>query len=88
VRVLFAKSIAHFGSKSISINHLIILKTIDMELRKEIHDVVNALPEDVLPKVLEYVHRVEREKKGVLNLKRHYKRIVEEDANLLKRLAQ
>jgi len=59
-----------------------------MEIRKEIHDVVNTLPEDVLPKVLEYVHQVERENKGYLNLKRHYKRIVEEDRNLLKRLAQ
>jgi hypothetical protein len=61
-----------------------------MEIRKQIQEIVNALPEELLPKVLEYMHEVEREneKKGKWNLLRHYKRIVAEDKDLLKMLAQ
>jgi hypothetical protein len=61
-----------------------------MEIRKQIQDIVNTLPEELLPNLLEYIHGVEREKekKSKLNLLRHYKRIVTEDKDLLKMLAQ
>jgi hypothetical protein len=63
-----------------------------MEIRKQIQDVVRSLPEELLPKVLEYMHQVEREherekeKNGKWNLLRHYKRVVAEDKDLLKML--
>jgi hypothetical protein len=62
-----------------------------MELKQEIMAVVETIRQEDLPKALEAVQKVKHdaETKGKKwNLMRHYKRVVAEDRELLKMLAQ
>ena len=59
-----------------------------MEIKEEINTIINTLPNDVLSEVLEYLKTV----KNSSNEKLHYlislKKIIEEDKDLLEKLAQ
>lgn len=62
-----------------------------MELKQEIMAVVESIRQEDLPKVLEAVQKVKHDSETQgkkWNLMRHYKRVVSEDRELLKMLAQ
>lgn len=58
------------------------------ELKKEIQRVIDALPEDSLKEVLIYLQSYESIGDDQKSRMQHFRKIINEDANLLKRLAQ
>lgn len=58
-----------------------------IELKSEIHKAIDNVPENVLPELLEYINSIQNP-----SAKKHIReiidRIIKEDANLLKRLAE
>lgn len=59
-----------------------------MEIRAEINQIVENLPEDVLSKVLQYLRQIEKESGDKIRLSLNLNTILEEDDELLERLAQ
>lgn len=59
-----------------------------MKVREEIKHIVDELPEDILGDLLKYMRRVEDASKDKSQLSLNLKKILHEDNDLLKRLAQ
>lgn len=59
-----------------------------MEIRAEINQIVERLPEDVLSEVLQYLRQIEKESGDKIRLSLNLNRILEEDDELLECLAQ
>lgn len=59
-----------------------------MELKQEITQIVNTLPEDVLGEVLQYLQQLEKVSHEKMRLSLNLKTILTEDKELLERLAK
>lgn len=59
-----------------------------IEVKEEIQKVLAKVPEEVLPEILDYLKQVQLSSLDDLKLERHLNRIINEDKELLKRLAQ
>lgn len=59
-----------------------------MEIREEINQIVEPLPEDVLSEVLRYLRQIEKESGDKISLSLNLNRILAEDDELLECLAQ
>lgn len=59
-----------------------------MELTQEITQIVNALPQDVLGEVLQYLRQVEKVSQEKMRLSLNLKTILLEDRELLEKLAK
>jgi uncharacterized protein YeeX (DUF496 family) len=57
------------------------------EIRKELHKVVDNMPEDVLQNVLDYFKTIEHSSKDRVKLSYNLKKILSEDKLLLQKLA-
>jgi hypothetical protein len=57
------------------------------EIRKEIHKVVDNMPEDVLQNILDYFKTIEHSSKDRVKLTNNLKKILTEDKLLLQKLA-
>jgi len=57
------------------------------EIRKELHKVVDNMPEDVLQNVLDYFKAIEHSSKDRVKLSSNLKKILTEDKLLLQKLA-
>jgi hypothetical protein len=57
------------------------------EIRKEIHKVVDNMPEDVLQNILDYFKTIEHSSKDRIKLSYNLKKILTEDKLLLQKLA-
>jgi hypothetical protein len=57
------------------------------EIRKEIHKVVDNMPEDVLQNILDYFKTIEHSSKDTVKLTYNLKKILTEDKLLLQKLA-
>jgi hypothetical protein len=57
------------------------------EIRKEIHKVVDNMPEDVLQNILDYFKTIEHSSKDRVKLSYNLKKILTEDKLLLQKLA-
>jgi hypothetical protein len=57
------------------------------EIRKEIHKVVDNMPEDVLQNILDYFKTIEHSSKDRVKLTYNLKKILTEDKLLLQKLA-
>ena len=58
------------------------------ELKERINKVLDSIPDDVLGEVLKYLKSLTNKSKDNIILSQNLKRILEEDKNLLERLAQ
>lgn len=58
------------------------------QIKKEINDVIDNIPDDVLKDVLEYLKSLSKKSKNNILLSQNLSKILEEDRNLLERLAQ
>ena len=58
------------------------------EIKEQINNVIDSIPEDVLEDVLEYLKSVKNISKNRIHLSHNLSKILEEDKNLLERLAQ
>jgi len=58
------------------------------ELRTEINDIILSLPENKLETILEYLKQVKQSDEKQLEMAEYLSKILNEDAELLKRLAQ
>jgi hypothetical protein len=58
------------------------------ELKERINKVLDSIPEEVLEEVLKYLKSLTNKSKEDMLLSQNLKRILEEDKNLLERLAQ
>ena len=59
-----------------------------MELKEEITQIVNTLPEDVLGEVLQYLQQLEKVSHEKMRLSLNLKTILTEERELLERLAK
>jgi hypothetical protein len=59
-----------------------------MELKQEITQIVNTLPEDVLGEVLQYLQQLEKVSHEKMRLSLNLKTILTEDRELLERLTK
>ena len=59
-----------------------------MEIKEEIKQIVDALPEDVLGELLQYLRQIEKESANQIHLSSNLNTILAEDDELLERLAQ
>jgi hypothetical protein len=58
------------------------------ELKERINKVLDSIPDEVLEEVLKYLKSLTNKSKDNIILSQNLKRILEEDKNLLERLAQ
>jgi restriction endonuclease Mrr len=58
------------------------------ELKERINKVLDSIPDEVLEEVLKYLKSLTNKSKDNIVLSQNLKRILEEDKNLLERLAQ
>ncbi len=58
------------------------------EIKREIQKVIDQVPEDQLDTILLYLKEMQVKNKSQINANQHLKKILEEDRELLKRLAQ
>ena len=58
------------------------------EIKYEIDAILNSLPEDELKSVLDYLKQVKSLNSSELKISTNISKIIREDSNLLKRLAQ
>lgn len=58
------------------------------ELKQKINSVIDSIPEDVLEDVLEYLKSLTTKSKDKVNLSHNLSKILNEDKNLLQRLAK
>ncbi|MFM8370790.1 MAG: hypothetical protein ACKOCO_00255 [Bacteroidota bacterium] len=59
-----------------------------MEIKQEIEQIVNKLPDDVLAELLLYLRQVEKTTKGEIKLSLNLNTILSEDRELLEKLAK
>lgn len=59
-----------------------------MEIKEEINQIVETLPEDVLSDLLQYLRQIEKESADKIRLSLNLNTILTEDDDLLERLAQ
>ena len=59
-----------------------------MEIKEEINQIVETLPEDVLSELLQYLRQIEKESGDKIRLSLTINSILTEDDNSLERLAQ
>ena len=59
-----------------------------MELKQEITQIIDTLPEDVLSELVQYLRQVEKASQEKARLSLHLKTILLEDKDLLERLAK
>ena len=59
-----------------------------MEIKEEIKQIVDTLPEDVLGELLQYLRQIEKESTSQLHLSLNLNTVLAEDDELLERLAQ
>lgn len=59
-----------------------------MEIKEEIKQIIESLPEDVLPELLQHLREIEKESMAHLDLSLNLNTILTEDDELLERLAQ
>ncbi len=59
-----------------------------METRKEIAEIVDRLPEEALTELLRYLKELDSPKEKKIPLLKHLKRVMEEDNEVLQRLAK
>ena len=59
-----------------------------IEVKTEIQRVLNEVPENVLPEILEYLKQIQHQSSEQIRLNNNLKRILEEDKVLFERLAQ
>lgn len=59
-----------------------------MKIKEEIKQIVDALPEDVLGELLQYLRKIEKESKRQLNLSLNINTVLAEDDEVLERLAE
>jgi hypothetical protein len=64
------------------------INNIKMELKQEITEIVNTLPNDVLGELLLYLRQVEKVSQEQMRLSLNLKTILTEDRELLERLAK
>jgi len=57
------------------------------QLKKEIHEAIEKLPEYLLPHVLNYLNSIQSESPDKKTLREFVDKVFKEDANLLQRLA-
>jgi len=58
------------------------------QIKSEIHKSIDGLPESVLLELLEYLKQLNSISKGEIELSKNLSKILQEDKNLLRRLAQ
>jgi hypothetical protein len=58
------------------------------EIQAEIQKVLNEVPENVLPEILEYLKQVRHQSPDQIRLNNNLKKILAEDKELFERLAQ
>jgi hypothetical protein len=59
-----------------------------MELRQEITQIIDTLPEDVLSELVQYLRQVEKASQEKARMSLHLKTILLEDRDVLERLAK
>ena len=59
-----------------------------MDTRKEIAEIVDRLPEDALKELLRHLQELDSSKEKKIPLLKHLKRVMEEDNEVLQRLAK
>lgn len=59
-----------------------------MEIKDKVHEIIDSLPIDVLQEVLHYLQEVAKSSKEKIETTHYLRNIIQEDAELLKRLAQ
>lgn len=59
-----------------------------MEIKQEIVEIVNTLPNEVLDDVLTYIKKVQKISRQKINLSLHLDTILEEDKEVLEQLAK
>ena len=59
-----------------------------LEIKEEITKIIDGLPEDLLGDLLLYLQEVEKKPSSSRTLVANFRKILTEDSNLLKRLAQ
>ena len=59
-----------------------------MEIKEEIKQIVDTLPENALVELLQYLRQIEKKSKDQLHLSMNLNTILVEDDELLERLAQ
>jgi hypothetical protein len=58
------------------------------EIKEKINNVIDNIPDDILEDVLEYLKSLTNKSKGKIHLSLKLSKILDEDKNLLERLAQ
>jgi hypothetical protein len=59
-----------------------------IEVRTEIEKVLNEVPENILPEILEYLKQIQHQSPDQIRLDNNLKKILAEDKELFERLAQ
>ena len=59
-----------------------------VEIKDEINKIIDGLPDDLLNDLLVYLQEVEKKPASSINLVANFRKILNEDRNLLHRLAQ
>ena len=59
-----------------------------MEIKEEIKQIVDTLPEDVLGELLQYLRQIEKESRSQLHLSLNINTVLAEDNELLERLVE
>lgn len=58
------------------------------DLKQEINKVLDSIPEDILEDVLNYLRVISNKSKSTIQMSQNLSKILDEDKNLLERLAQ
>lgn len=58
------------------------------DLKQEINNVLDSIPEDILEDVLNYLRVISNKSKSTIQMSQNLSKILDEDKNLLERLAQ
>ncbi len=58
------------------------------DLKQEINNVLDSIPEDILEDVLNYLRVISNKSKSTIKMSQNLSKILDEDKNLLERLAQ
>lgn len=58
------------------------------DLKQEINNVLDSIPEDILEDVLNYLRGISNKSKSTIQMSQNLSKILDEDKNLLERLAQ
>ncbi|MGM0567160.1 MAG: hypothetical protein ACQESX_10420 [Bacteroidota bacterium] len=58
------------------------------QIKTEIHKLLDTVPENVLPDLLDYLKEAQKQNKDQAELTSHLRKIIHEDRELLEKLAQ